>query len=58
MRLQQSTLPDLEPSLQVLEPQALVEVPEEVQWTKIHQHISNLLTARFLGMSNIGVDIP
>ena len=58
MRLQQSTLPDLEPSLQVLEPQVLAEVPEEVQHPKLHQHISNFLAVEILGLSNVVLEIP
>ena len=52
------TLPELGPHLQVLEPQELTEVLEDVHHTKIHQHISDLLTVRVMGLSNFGVDIP
>ena len=57
-RLQQYTLPDLGPRLQVSEPQALVEVSEEVHQPKLHQQISDLLNARVLGLFNVGVEIP
>ena len=36
----------------------LAEVPEEVHKPRLHQQIRKLLTARVLGLSNVGVEIP
>ena len=55
---QQDTLADLGPHLQVSETKALTEVTEEVHHPKLHQNISNFLTERVLGLSNVNVDIP
>ena len=40
------------------EPQALAEVPEEVHQPKLHQQISEFLTERVFGLSNVRFDIP
>ena len=36
---------------------ALPEVMEKVHQPKIHQQISNLPTARFLGLADVGVEV-
>ena len=55
---QQYTLPDLGPRIQVSETKALSELPEVFHPPEIHQHISNFMTARVLGLFNVGVEIP
>ena len=55
---QQPILLHLWPCLQVAEFFALPEVMEEVHQPKIHQQISNLPTARFLGLADVGVEVP
>ena len=57
-RPQQSNLLDLGPNIQVSEPQALEEATEEDHYPKLHQQISNFMTARVMGLSNVGIEIP
>ena len=37
---------------------APMEVVEEVHHTELHQHIINLPTAQFLGLADVGVELP
>ena len=53
---QQSTPLHLQPCLHVEESPALPEVVEDIHKPKLHQKIINLMTARVLGLSNVGVD--
>ena len=41
-----------------MEPQALSEVVEEANQTKLHQQVRNMLAARVLGLSDVGVELP
>ena len=34
------------------------EVEEEVNYPKLHQKFSNLLTAPVLGLADVGADVP
>ena len=36
----------------------MAEVVKEVHQTKLHQQISNMLTAQVLGLENFGNDVP
>ena len=37
---------------------ALLGVVKEVHQTKLHQHICDLLTARVMGLADVGVEVP
>ena len=50
-------LSHLRPRLHAPEPPALLEVVEEVHQPELNQQISDLLTARVLGLDDVGIEV-
>ena len=46
------------PCFHVPVPPALLEVEEEVHYTKLQQQVRDLLAAQVLGISDLGAEVP
>ena len=52
------TLSQSRTHLHMPEPPALLEVVDELHHPKLHQQVSDLLTAQVLVLSDVGVEVP
>ena len=48
----------MQPRLQVAESPASREVMEEAHQTELHQQISNMMTERVMGLTDVGIEFP